>query len=175
MLESLFTGIIPLALLLALALFINVTLHELGHAIPALLLTRGDVTIYVGSFGDPYRSYCRTFGRVTFYCKYNPLLWYKGCCFSSTYDLSIDQRILCVAGGPIASLILTFISWLSITLIDHQGFFRVLAGGVFVISLCITGYLLVPYPRPFYTPSGHPVYTDTYEILRLLRRRSKYK
>ena len=175
MLESLFTGIIPLALLLAIALFITVTLHELGHAIPALLLTRDEVTIYIGSFGDPYRSFHKTFGRLTFYCKYNPLLWYRGCCFASDYNLSIDQRILFIAGGPIASLIGTFISWLGITLIDQQGFMRVVCGGVFVISLMVTGYILVPNPRPFYTPSGYPVYSDTYEILRLLRRRSKYK
>lgn len=48
-----FLSIMALALLLGLAFFVTVTLHELGCAIPALLWTRDEVTIYIGSIDSP--------------------------------------------------------------------------------------------------------------------------
>ena len=39
-----FLSIIALILLLGLAFFVTVTLHELGHAIPALLMTKDEAS-----------------------------------------------------------------------------------------------------------------------------------
>ena len=164
-----FLSIIALALLLGLAFFVTVTLHELGHAIPALLWTRAEVTIYIGSIGSPYNSFHLTIGRLEFYCKYNPLLWYKGCCLYSDDYLSIDQRIWFVAGGPIASVLETVGTWLLISNLQQEGFFRVVFGSIFVISLGATAYSLFPNPAPQYTSSGYAVYSDTYQIFRLIR------
>jgi hypothetical protein len=132
-------------------------------------MTRQNVTIYVGSYGSPYKSFHITFGRLTFYCKYNPLLWYKGCCVAVDYDLSINQHILFIAGGPIASLLGTLGSWLLLSMMEQQGFLRVVCGSVFVVSLLITVSIIFPSTRVRYTPSGYPVYNDTYQIFRLLR------
>jgi hypothetical protein len=164
-----FLSIIALALLLALAFFVTVTLHELGHAIPALLMTKDDVTIYIGSFGSPYNCFRFRIGRAEFYCKHNPLLWYKGCCVHSDNYLSIDQRIGIVAGGPIASILETVLTWLLISNLQHDDFFRIVFGGIFVISLGTTAYSLIPNPTPRYTPSGYAVYSDPYQIFRLIR------
>jgi hypothetical protein len=164
-----FLSIMALALLLGLAFFVTVTLHELGHAIPALLMTRDEVTIYIGSIGSPYNSFHLTIGRLEFYCKYNPLLWYKGCCLCSDDYLSIDQRIWFVAGGPIASLLETVGTWLLISNLQQEGFFRVVFGSIFVISIGATAYSLFPNPAPRYTSSGYTVYSDTYQIFRLIR------
>jgi hypothetical protein len=164
-----FLSIIALAVLLGLALFVAVTLHELGHAIPALRMTRDEVTIYVGSIGNPYNSFHLTFGRLEFHCKYNPLLWYKGCCLYSEDYLSIDNRIWVVAGGPIASVFETVGTWLLISNLQQEGFFRVVFGSIFVISLGATAYSLFPNPAPRYTSSGYAVYSDTYQIFRLIR------
>ncbi|HVU55715.1 MAG TPA: hypothetical protein VHD83_11715 [Puia sp.] len=165
----LITTIIPLALLLGASFFITVALHELGHAIPALFITRGEVTIYIGSLGDPYKCFHFSFGRLVFYCKYNPLLWYKGCCFATDYYLSIDQRLLFTAGGPIASLIGTILTWWLLSITENQDFLRVLTGGIFVLSLLVTLGTLIPLVRVRYTASGHPVYNDGYQIFRLFR------
>ena len=169
MFEVLFTSIIPLALLLAFTLFITITLHELGHAIPALLMTREDVTIYIGSLGNPDKSFHVSFGRLTIYCKYNPLFWYKGCCVSFDYNLTIDQRLLLVAGGPVASLLGTFISWLLLSYVDEAGILRLISGSVFTISFIITVSILFPSFSVRYTAGGHPVYNDSYQIVRLLK------
>lgn len=164
-----FLSILALALLVGLGYFVTVTLHELGHAIPALLMTRDEVTIYIGSFGSPYRSFHLTIGRLELYCKYNPLLWYKGCCLHSDDYLSINQRIWLVAGGPIASLLETVGTYLLISSLQEEGFFRVVFGSIFVISLGATAYSLFPNPVPRYTPTGYTVYSDPYQIFRLIR------
>ncbi|MDH7460890.1 hypothetical protein QEG73_06355 [Chitinophagaceae bacterium 26-R-25] len=170
-----FLSIIALALLLGLAFFVTVTLHELGHAIPALIMSRDEVTIYIGSFGSPYNSFHLTIGRLDFYCKYNPLLWYKGCCVYSDNYLSIDQRIWVVAGGPIASILATTATWLLISNLQQEGFFRIVFGSIFVISIGATIYSLIPNPVPRYTSSGYPVYSDPYQIFRLIRmKRGRY-
>jgi hypothetical protein len=169
MLESLFTGILPLILLLFVVFFITVTLHELGHAVPALIMTRDEITIYIGSLGDTYKSFHFSFGRLTFFCKYNPFLWYRGCCVVPAGELSIDQELWFVAGGPIASILGTLASWLLVSVAQQIDFLRVVSGGVFVISLLVSLYILFPNPMARYTPSGYPVYSDTYQIYRLLK------
>lgn len=168
-----FLSIIALAFLLGLAFFVTVTLHELGHAILALLITRDEVTIYIGSIDSPYNSFHVTIGRLDIYCKYNPLLWYKGCCLSSVDYLSINQRIWFVAGGPIASILETIVTYLLISNLQQEGFFRIVFGSIFVISVGATAYSLFPNPAPRYTPSGYAVYSNTYQIFRLIRMKNR--
>jgi len=169
MFEIIFTTIIPLALLLGVTFFIAVTLHELGHAIPALLMTDHDVTIYIGSIGDPYKSFSLSRGRLTIFIKYNPLLWFKGCCFTYDYDLTLNARILLTAGGPIASILGTLGSWYLLSATEQIGFFRIISGSVFVVSLLITLSTTLPIARVRYTPAGQAVYNDSIQILRLIR------
>ncbi|HVV04093.1 MAG TPA: hypothetical protein VHC96_07710 [Puia sp.] len=166
----LITTVIPLILLLGVSFFVTVLLHELGHAIPAIFMTTDDVNIYIGSLGDPDKCFHFFIGRIAVYCKYNPLLWYKGCCFAAdTYYLSLDQRLLFTAGGPIASVIGTILTWLLLSVTENQDFLRVLTGGIFVVSLLATLGSLIPLVRVRYTASGQPVYNDGYEIFRILR------
>jgi len=75
-----FLVVITLSVLRPLTTFI----HEMGHAIPSLLYTKGIVTIYVGSYGDPDKSIHFTVGRLKVYFKYNPLLWDSGLCGYNT-------------------------------------------------------------------------------------------
>ena len=171
MYQFIFTGLLPLVLLYALAFFVNITVHELGHAIPVLLFTNDETEIYIGSLGDPYDSWHATFGRIVLHCKKNPFTWYKGCCMYSDYGLPLNQRILITAGGPIASFILTFASWLLLSAFQDAGFLRVVTGGIFVISLLVTCSILIPFYKVRYTSSGIPVYNDLYKIIRLIQRK----
>jgi len=85
------------------------------------------------------------------------------------YDLSIDQRIPFVAGGPIASLLGTLGSWCLLSVTEQIGFLRIVSGSVFVISLIITLSTILPIYRIRYTTAGQPVYKDSYQIFRLIR------
>lgn len=132
-------------------------------------MTMDDVNIYIGSLGDPDKCFHFFIGRIAVYCKYNPLLWYKGCCVHYGQYLSINQKLMITAGGPIASLIGTILTWLLLSLAENQDFLPILTGGVFVLCLLVTLGTLFPLVRVRYTPSGQPVYNDGYQIVRLLR------
>ena len=162
-------SIIALLILLGLALFVTILLHELGHAIPALMWTHDEVAIYIGSMGSPYECFRFRMGRIDVYVKYNPLLWYRGCCLHIDDYLSLNQRICLVAGGPIASILLTFVTWMLVSHLQSEGFLRILFGSIFFISIGATVYSVFPNPVPRYTSSGYPVYSDSYQIFRLLR------
>ena len=43
---------------------ITTFLHEMGHAIPALLFSEEEVTVFVGSYGDKAASYGTKLGRL---------------------------------------------------------------------------------------------------------------
>jgi hypothetical protein len=166
---TLLTSILPLIALVFITLFIVVTIHELGHAIPALLMTRDDVSIYIGSLGDPSRTFHFSIGRLMVFVKYNPLLWYKGCCTAFDYEFTINQKLFFVAGGPLASIIGTAGSWRLLSLVQAGGPLRIIVGSVFVVSLLITLSTLFPSARIYYTASGYPIHNDSYRIYRLVR------
>jgi tetratricopeptide (TPR) repeat protein len=50
-----------------------VALHELGHALAALALQRGRVTVYLGSYGQQAGGGRLRLGRLRVYFRYNPL------------------------------------------------------------------------------------------------------
>jgi hypothetical protein len=164
-------SLLALIALIALTLFIVVFLHELGHAIPALLMTQRyqEINIYIGSFGDPSQSFRFTIGRLEVYVKYNPFSWYKGCCIAPTYDLSIDQNIGFVAGGPLVSICCAIGGWFVLSATQQVGFFRVIIGSVFTVSLLAALAFLIPDSRPRYGPSGQTIYSDTVQLYRLLK------
>jgi len=95
-----FLVVITLSVLRPLTTFI----HEMGHAIPSLLYTKGIVTIYVGSYGDPDKSIHFTVGRLKVYFKYNPLLWDSGLCVPGQGDISITKNMVIILMGPLTSL-----------------------------------------------------------------------
>jgi len=166
--ESIFSPLL-ICILVFVGFFVTVAGHELGHAIPALFAMRGGVTIYIGSFGSGDRCFRFSLGRVEFFCKYNPLLWYRGCCMVDAYSLSLNEQIFYTAGGPIASLLITFLTWSLITVTQHVDVLRIVFGFVFVISLMSTFSSLLPIWKVRYTPSGRPVYHDAYQLIRLIR------
>ena len=91
----LITTVIPLILLFGVSFFVTVLLHD--------------------------KCFHFFIGRIAVYCKYNPLLWYKGCCFAAdAYYLSLDQRLLFIAGGPVASLVRTILTWLLLSKGDRH-------------------------------------------------------
>lgn len=97
-------------------LVIIVLIHEFGHAIPALWLTKEKVSIHLGFRQPGIRRIRLPLGRVDVYATINPLRWKQGLCYSSKANLSKRRKIAIIVGGPIMSLLLCVISWLVIVL-----------------------------------------------------------
>ena len=128
------TGIIATLLVYA-SLYIvrplTVFVHELGHAIPALLLTKEKVEMYIGSHGDPSQSNIFTISRLTIYFKFNPVLWDRGLCVQNDPHMSIRDQILFVIAGPLTSLIFGLTAFYICFYVADSGRMRVL--GIFLL------------------------------------------
>lgn len=80
-------------------------IHELGHAIPSLMFTEGEVAIHVGSYGDDKNSFKIDFGRLKAFFKIDIVKWNIGLCQHQPAKTYL-QNILIVLGGPIFSVLI---------------------------------------------------------------------
>lgn len=87
----------------------TVIFHELGHAIPAILMTRQKVSIYIGSHGNPKKSLHFGIGLLKVLFKYNPFLWERGLFVPSSKQISINKQIIYTFTGPLASIVIAAI------------------------------------------------------------------
>lgn len=147
---------------------ITVLFHELGHAIPAILLTRKSVSIYIGSYGDPENSWHFRFGLLEFWFKRNPLSWKLGLCVPSDKQMSINKQIIFILTGPMASLSIAVISCYFAFTYDLHGLLKLILT-VFLVSSILDLYLnLTPSSKPIKLHDGRLAYNDGYRLKQLL-------
>jgi Flp pilus assembly protein TadD len=147
--------------------------HELGHAIPAILLTRQVVTIYLGSYGDPNRSLHFKIGLLEVWFKYNPFMWREGLCVPSAPDISFNNRIIYILGGPIVSVIFGALTCYFAFGFDVHAIFKL----IFIVFFCSTIFdllvNLIPIDHAILLHDGTVTYNDGTQ-LKLLFRVRKY-
>lgn len=97
-------AIVPVLVMLLITRPLTVLLHELGHAVPALLFSRGPVTIYIGSFEETHQSKSVKLGRLTCWFRRNPLQWWWGLCEADCGSMSVARQVIYVMGGALVSL-----------------------------------------------------------------------
>lgn len=159
--------------LLALAVVIRpftVLVHELGHGIPALLLTRDKVTLYIGSYGDPSRSLRFHLGRLELFFKYLPTLWNRGLCVPHSKSISINQNIVIVASGPLISLLFfgTLCGCIILASKQHESIQTIsIAWLIYIVYDFFSN--IVPSKRPIKLYDGSIVYNDGQQLKELLQ------
>lgn len=162
----------PIFLLIVIGLVLvarslTVLFHELGHAIPVILLTKQKATIYIGSYGDPKRSMKINFGALDIFFRYNPFAWRLGLCVSSAKSVSINKRIIYTLAGPFASLVIAIIACYFTFTYDLHGFLKlfliVFLGSAF-LDLLIN---LIPNKTPIKLYDGSITYNDGYNLKQL--------
>lgn len=142
--------------------------HELGHALPALLFTEQEVTIYVGSYGDIKESLKLQFGRLTIYLKFNFLAWNLGLC-SHQGGSVFWQSIIIILGGPVASLLL------ALTLINYWRNTQPTESIIMILAIFTTSAIwdfiinLIPRKSAMQLHDGSVAYSDGYQLVRLFR------
>lgn len=98
-----------------------VLLHELGHAIAALALASGPVTIKMGDWRREHPLFVRRVGRLT-------LQWYRlpgwsgRCSADDIGDASVVGRIVFYLGGPLVSLLTAIAAYLVMFNLESGGF-----------------------------------------------------
>src|ERR1700744_5669260 len=152
------------------ALFFSILIHELGHAIPLLILSRKKVTVFVGSFGDDNQSVHLRVARLHLWIKYNPFLWVRGLCRPGE-QLSTNKTIFYIATGPLASLIFGVFLWYLQRRFDFSWVLdQVLRFAMFYSFVAFIGSI-IPLGRQIYTSQGTPVNRDFLQILHLIKSR----
>lgn len=127
-------------LLISLFFFIirvlTLLVHELGHAIPAIIFTRQPVAIYIGSYGDDDGNIQFNKGLLEINIKRNPLLWRRGLCVMADDDLTLQQRIIQVLAGPLSSFVIGGIAAFIAITFDLHGAIK-LVSGIFFLSAAV--------------------------------------
>jgi tetratricopeptide (TPR) repeat protein len=144
-----------------------VLFHELGHAIPVILLTKQKATVYIGSHGDPKRSIKINFGVLAIFFRYNPFAWRLGLCVPSAKSVSINKQIVYTLAGPIASLIIATLACYFTFAYDLHGFLK-----LFLIVFLGSAFLdllvnLIPNETPIKLYDGSITYSDGYSLRQL--------
>jgi tetratricopeptide (TPR) repeat protein len=150
---------------------LTVLFHELGHGIPALLLTDKTVTLYVGSYGDPDNSWRFKLGRLECVFRYNPF-WKIGMCVVDDTKFSFSRRIAIVLLGPITSLVLGISCCYMAISAQLHGSIKLLSGALFLS--CLLDFLIniIPSGNPVVLFDGKNTYNDGQQLVHLFKFRS---
>lgn len=143
-------------------------IHELGHAIPALLLTRESVSIYIGSYGDPKKSLHLKFGLLVIWFKYNPFSWRLGLCVPSAKQIPIYKQIIFTLTGPFSSLLIAIFAYYIRFIYDLHGFINLILIVFLISSIFDLFSNLIPNKIPIQLYDGRLVYNDGYKLKQLI-------
>lgn len=146
---------------------LTVLFHEIGHAIPAILLTKQKATIYIGSYGDPKKSVKINLGLLVIFFRYNPFAWRLGLCIPAAKSVSINRQIIYTFAGPFASLIIATIACYFTFVYDLHGFlklFLIVFLGSALLDLLVN---LIPNEKPIILYDGTITHNDGYSLKQL--------
>lgn len=145
---------------------ITTLFHELGHAIPSLLFTEGDVIVYVGSYGDVSKSLHLTFGRLQFYLTFNFWGWNLGMCVGKGAAY-YRQQMLIVLAGPLTSLLIAFSLLYVLIFVEAEDWVKSLCALFLVSSLWDFFVNIIPNQQAIKLHDGKLTHNDGYQLKRL--------
>ena len=141
-------------------------LHELGHAIPAIILSKEKVSIYIGSYGNIDKSINIKIGLLDVWLSYKILSWKNGLCIPSAKNISTNRQIIYILAGPICSFFFAtmfiFFAY-SQELSDSYLLFSVV---FFVMAIFDLFGNLTPNSKPIKLFDGRVTYNDGYNIIK---------
>lgn len=147
-------------------------LHEMGHGIAALCLTRQKVEIFIGSYGEKSKSFKFSVGRLIIYIK--PFALNGGLCYHDIV-LSPFRNNLIILAGPLTNLIIgLFFFW---TLIFYRtnpfvSFLNLIIFGLFMMDFIIS---IIPNGRKIILADGTVTYSDGEQLKRSWKHRKRPK
>lgn len=150
---------------------LNVIIHEFGHAVAAVLLTKQRVHIYIGSYGYLPQSLRMDLGLIELYIVYNPLKWKIGLCDFSARYIPVNQLIIIIFAGPLLSFTLGTIACYFVFAYDLHGAFK-----LFVVLYLLFVFFelvqnLIPNQTPYFSRSGNIFYNDGFQLKKLFLHR----
>lgn len=149
---------------------LTTTLHELGHALPALAFTGDEVKVFIGSYGDEADSKQFSLGKLKFYFKAKFFDWNLGMCSHQGKDLSLGKMAIILLGGPLASVLIGALAlWYLIENRTNEVIFVIAAA--FLLSAVWDFFVnITPYSSAGTTLTGTGLHSDGTLLLMLWQR-----
>jgi len=148
--------------------FFHVLLHELGHAIPAYILTKQRVEVYIGSFGDKEGCISITTKPVNFWIKCNPLYWFKGMCRPMAENVTLNMQIVYTAIGPVVSIVYIAFVFYLLPYLDPDGNLSIFPLLLGLAAIAVLAANILPINKVLKTNTGI-TYNDGYTLLLLYK------
>lgn len=145
---------------------LTVFFHEMGHGITGWLITRKKILVFIGSYGNKEKSIKINIFDFIFYILKNPFKWGIGLCETEEKKISINNQILFVLGGPIASLLIAGISYLFFSKNNFLNLFFLL---LIISSLIDFVTNIFPSKKTIYLSDGRLTSNDGKNLLKLIR------
>lgn len=154
---------------------LTTVIHELGHAIPALLLTKEKVSVYMGSHGNPEKSMQFQIGRLECFFKFNLFYWRGGLCVMHAKEISARTSFIVTIFGPLLSLI---VAGITILVMYYNDFNDVTTLILFALTFsCILDFLnnIFPNRDTIQLHDGTITNNDGMQLLMLLKHKKAYR
>ena len=143
----------------------TVLFHELGHAIPAILLTKEGATVYVGSYGDKKQSFKISLGGLEIWFRYNPIKWRGGLCIPKAEDISLNKRAIYTLCGPLFSLFIASCIFHLTLSYDLHGSIKLICA--FALGSTILDLFTNLIPHKIEVADGSTLFSDGYVLFNL--------
>ena len=148
-------------------------MHEMGHAIPALVFTDDIVEVFVGSYGDRNTARSFSMGRLIFHLNTEMMDWQIGMCISA--DTSLRGRWLIILGGPFASSLISGSILFLLVKYSYSETVVAIAVGLFLLALLDLVVNLYPRETSYSQVDGRAVGSDGFQLRKLWTQRNLAK
>ncbi|NMM47926.1 tetratricopeptide repeat protein [Marinigracilibium pacificum] len=139
---------------------VTTIVHEMGHAIAGLLVFKGPIHVYIGSYGKSDSDLNLNLGRLKISFKYKLHYWRGGLCIAGTPEKSLVRLYLFTLCGPVASLIIAITALLFLIYSDIQDV-MFLGTMVLLVSASIDFLRnIIPEPNPIILDDGGITFND---------------
>jgi tetratricopeptide (TPR) repeat protein len=138
---------------------ITVILHELGHAIPAILFTRKKVTVFIGSYGEAKKSVNFSCGLLEVHLK-KSIFWRTGLCQTSATSLSQTKKFIFIVCGPLASLTFAIVTSYFVFSYDMHGVLKMVMSFFTLAAAWDFFSNIIPNNHPVKLADGRVCYND---------------
>ncbi|MCT2537309.1 M50 family metallopeptidase [Aquibacillus koreensis] len=164
--ESFFEFIVIFLLFIGFIFPLSTFIHELGHGLTALVLSKYPVEIRLGSSS---KSFDWRIGRLTI--KMQPFSGWIGFVqyrVTTGEDYKRDNNII-LLNGPISSLVFSFLSYLLLRYINLPEIPYFIINAIMIASLVQFFITILPIKYPFIFGAYRNTPSDGYTILKLLK------
>lgn len=146
---------------------IVVVLHEIGHAIPTLLLTRRKTTIFLGSYGIPETNGARfSIGKLEVWFT-KDFLWNTGMCTAEAGSVSLRDKAILTLCGPLLPLVVAVAVFFTAERYIYDNVLFALLSLFMLLAFLDALYNLVPHDRPMRLTDGTFIFNDGKQLPQL--------